>query len=323
MLNYENESTGHTRSSSFGAKKCLIAALLACVAVLVFGELAMRWYGFCSSPLYYNNEYSGYSLVPNQDVLKLRNRYSTNEFSMRSAPLNEGEHRITLVGDSVLNGGVQTDQDKLASTMLENELQSKFGENMRVLNVSCGGWGIDNAAGVFKQYGDFNSELIVIVMNSCSAVETMSENEVAGKNKNFPAQQYSLAWVELFDRYLIPKIYDRFLIHKNGGYVYSDYGEELSEGWNYFYELCRDRDIPLIIYLHARRSECYNGGYSENGQRIINFAKEHNIRLITDIDSVEYEDYRDDVHLTENGQHVIFDILKPVLNDFVEEKLND
>ena len=196
-------------------KKHIVVILVIVLIFLLGGEAFGRWYGFCNSPLYYNNEYSGYNLVPNQDVKRFRNHYITNEYSMRSEPLNDGEYRITLVGDSVLNGGVQTDHENLASTLLENDLQDKYGNNLRVLNVSCGGWGIDNAMGVFKEYGDFESQMIILVFNSHDAVGTISEKPVAGNSKNFPIKQYPLAWIELFDRYLIPRVESKLNIKSN------------------------------------------------------------------------------------------------------------
>ncbi len=113
--------------------------LLICIFIMlfltIFGEIAMRLFGFCNSPLYYNNPYTGYNLVANQNVRRFGNKFSTNEFSMRSSSLSDGEYRILLIGDSVLNGGVQTDQEKLASTMLDKKYSDEFND-VRVLNLN-------------------------------------------------------------------------------------------------------------------------------------------------------------------------------------------
>lgn len=85
-----------------------------------------RIYGFCTDPLYYNSDYSGYNLQPNRNVQCFGNLYITNEYLMRSSPLKNNEFRIVLVGNSVHNGGVQTDQSELASTKLENAFQDRL-----------------------------------------------------------------------------------------------------------------------------------------------------------------------------------------------------
>ncbi len=158
------------------------------IAVVIGVELILRYFGFCNSPLYFNNEWSGYSLVPNQNCFKLRHRYITNDYGMRSEPLKDGEERILLVGDSVLNGGVRVDHNALASTMLEEAFSP-----VRVLNISAPGWGVNNGAGVIKHFGDFEAKAMVIVLNSHDAVGHIPDYPIAGHHRTFPVKQYPLA----------------------------------------------------------------------------------------------------------------------------------
>lgn len=288
------------------------------IILLLLGEGIMRYYGFCNSPLYKDDTYSNYNLVENQNVERFGNTYITNEYSMRSLPLNENEYRILMCGDSVVNGGTQTDHSMLASTKLENSLRKDFStSNVRVLNSSCGGWGIDNYAGVIKKNGSFNSKLIVLVVNSHDAVGKMGTSNIAGISKNFPDKQYFSAWIELFDRYLIPGLKSKISIVKDD-YLNSTVEQTTSEGWKYFLEYSKQHDIPLIIYLHATKTELNNGCYDNNGEWIINFAKENNIKLIKDINSIELKDYRDDIHLSEKGQDIIYNQLYEELKESIK-----
>lgn len=305
-----------------GTSRSLIICTSLIFILFIGGEMAMRFYGFCNAPLYYNDPYTGYNLVANQSVKRFGNLFSTNEYSMRSAPLNDGEYRILLIGDSVLNGGVQTDQEKLASTMLEKKYKNEYGD-VRILNISCGGWGIDNAVGVFEKYGNFDGKMLILVLSSHDAVGTISSRPIAGASKSFPDKQYPLAWIELVDRYLIPGVKRVLKIQSNEtvNETNTSHGNEHSEGWEYFYWLSQDMDVPLIIYLHAEKGEIEAGQYDEKGQWIISFAEERGISVVTDIDVAMERDYKDHLHLSEDGQHVIYDVLDSVIAEFLKETI--
>lgn len=301
-------------------KKILSCIGIILVGILIIGEITMRMYGFCNAPLYKDNEYTNYTLQENQNTTRFRNKYITNEYSMRSLPLQDGEYRITFFGDSVINGGAYTDHQLLATTLLENNLDSEFNsKKIRVLNVSCGGWGIDNCAGVIKEFGDFNSKLIVLALNSHDAIGSIALDDIAGTNKNFPDKQYSIAWIELIDRYLIPKIKSKMNLNKKDNSTNTTNGQNVSEGWGFFENYSKENNIPLIIYLHATKLEMQEGKYDENGQWIIKFAAENNIQLITDIEVIKEEDYRDNIHLTAKGQQVIYKNLYSILENSISD----
>ena len=286
------------------------------LALFIIGvEIILRFYGFCNSPLYFNNEWSGYSLVPNQYCFKLRNRYITNEYGMRSEPLKDGERRILLIGDSVLNGGARVGHASLASTLLEDHFTP-----VRVLNISAPGWGIDNGVGVIKKYGDFDAEAIVIVLNSHDAIGHIPDYPIAGHHKTFPQRQYLLAWFELIDRYFIPRAQKLLGMKNDIDDFNTSVGNEHSKGWEWIADYCSEKKIPLAIYLHATTDEILAGKYDENGKWIQQFAAEKNISIYEDIDSTKPTDFIDDCHLNAEGQKAIYDILKPVIGDFLKKE---
>ena len=295
-------------------KKIFLFLLLALVGMLLFGEIGLRFLGFGNTVLYYNNDFTGYAMQPNQDRKVLGKRILTNEYSMRSEPLKEDEYRILVFGDSVLNGGLYTDHEKLATTMLERTLQ-ETDPSVRVLNASCGGWGINNCWGVTEQYGDFDAKAVILVVNSHDAMGQLADYPVAG-SLYYPDRQYRFAWQELFCRYILPRFNIYTVTTVDYTNIYLRYG--LSEGWSEFLSLSQEKGIPLVIYLHAQKNELVEfGEYNYYGQMILDFAEENGIPIYTDLEQEKPEDFRDWIHLTEDGQQLIYNILLPVLQDLI------
>lgn len=259
----------------------------------------------------------GYCLQEHQNITPNGKSYVVNWPCVRSAEPKRNEAPIIILGDSVLNGGKYTDQSKLATSMLDRELK-KIDPSVKVINASCGGWGVDNCYGFIEEFAGFiGARAVVLVLNSHDAVGKISAEEIAG-TMEFPDRQYPLAWVQLFNQFILP----RFGIYTKRNVEPTDTseGNEFSEGWQKFYDYCTEKDIPLIIYLHAMKNEVEEFGvYNENGQRIITFAKEHDIPIITDLEYIRDEDYRDWIHLTEDGQHVIYDLLVEPLKKIISE----
>src|SRR5687768_4522765 len=98
--------------------------LVVLLVLLVATELVARFVlGLGELPVYVASKEYEYIYAPGQDVKRFGNHILTNEFSMRSAPLSKADKvRILKFGDSVINGGAQTDHDSLASTILEKQL---------------------------------------------------------------------------------------------------------------------------------------------------------------------------------------------------------
>jgi hypothetical protein len=114
--------------------------------------------------------------------------------------------RILGFGDSVLNGGVQTEQDSLATSLIENELTQTYSKSIRCFNVSYGSWGADNCYAYLKEKGDFDADLIFLVVSSHDAYDNMDFQKIVDVHPSFPSKQYKSAIYELIDRYIIPRI---------------------------------------------------------------------------------------------------------------------
>tara|TARA_R110002167_G_scaffold84156_12_gene228768 strand:- start:7129 stop:8067 length:939 start_codon:yes stop_codon:yes gene_type:complete len=291
-----------------------IAMVVLC-SILV--ELVLRIaFGFCDTVLFQGNKNYEYIAQPNQSRQRFGSHIAYNAHSMRSATLDSSAVKILCFGDSVINGGVLTDQDALATTLLGNEISKFYNRNIQFLNISAGSWGPDNCYAYLKEKGDFNAKLIILFVNSHDAYDSMNFEKVIDVHPSYPSHQYALAIYELWDRYLYPRLKkpekddsqptDYLGINKKND------GDQFNDGFKAFIEYSKLHGIPLIVYLHAEQNELEQGVYNEQGQQIITLVQENNVPLVTDLNlRLAVDDFRDNIHLNEKGQkNIAFNIFK-------------
>lgn len=277
--------------------------------LFIVGELCLRYFlGLANAPLYYaSNEYE-YIVCPNQDGYRFGNHYHYNSYSQRSEEPDSTKTILLGLGDSVLFGGVQTDQDSLATSIFTREMPG-----MQMLNISAGSWGPDNCAAYLRKFGLFGAKGLYLLVSSHDAYDNMNFQPVVGVHPSYPDKQYTLAWGELIDRYLLPRI----LPPPDKKYLYLDPdekvlggirkdGEAFNPGFDELLDIARKTGIPLIVELHADASELAKGVYNEQGQEIIDWAKAHDVPLIKELDhAFTKDDYRDGIHLSAKGQRKV------------------
>jgi len=276
-------------------------------------EIVMRvFFGFCDTVLMTESANFEYIAQPNQKRYRFGNNIHYNAFSMRSEPIDTAAVKILGFGDSVINGGVQTDHDALATTLLSSHLSEALDTKVQFLNISAGSWGPDNCYAYLEQYGDWNAEAIFLFVSSHDAFDTMNFEKIVGVNNSFPDKQYKLALYELLDRYLIPRLHrvlkkgekDKLGINKKTE------NSPFNSGFDNFYKYSLTKNIPLIIYLHAEKSELKAKKYNQQGQLIIDFANKNNIALILDLNNnLQLSDFRDNIHINSLGQKKIADLI--------------
>jgi hypothetical protein len=225
---------------------------------------------------------------------------------MRSDSVKENSLKILGFGDSVINGGTMTDQDSLATTKLSNSLSSLLDKPVQVLNISAGSWGPDNCAAYLQKYGDFNARMILLVVSSHDAYDNMTFEKIVGVNPSFPDKQYSLATVELIDRYILPKFFkqgssDALGINKQTA------GSVFNTGFQKIFDYSKEKNIPFLIYLHPDKKEVESHAYNQQGKEIIKFAESNNVPLMKELDlGITTGDFRDDIHVNDGGQEKMF-----------------
>ncbi len=329
---------GHCSMLKFIFRFFIVTFLLAGIAEIV---LRVK-FGFCTAPLYISDPAFEYIYAPNQELHRFGNVIRTNELSMRSDPVSKTDTLVVLlVGDSVINGGSLTDQDSLASSKLEKKLSTVLRKSVRVLNIAAGSWGPDNIAAYLTKYGLFNADLICLVTSSHDAHDIMSANSPVGNDPNYPAKQYRLALIELWDRYrdLVlfktnemifpsPKPETRVPLDsiarsklRSGGIRKP--GKGFNPGYEALLALAQKDSIPFFIYLHPEISEVSLGAFNDQGEEIMGFAKSHNIRLINEFDlgiSLNYYRETDVVHYNDMGQAFLAQNLYPLFLEYLNKK---
>lgn len=299
--------------------KYLIIYLLTFLFVL---EVFLRLYfGFCDTVLMKEDPDYEYIAQPSQNHFRFRNHIRYNALSMRSEEVDMSATLILGFGDSIINGGAQTDQDSLATTLLSDSLSKRRGTKVQFLNISAGSWGPDNCFAYLKKHGNFGAKSIFLFVSSHDAYDNMTFEKTVDANVNFPSTQSTFAIYELFNRYLLPRLEQQLAESssadnkENLGITKQTNSTPFNPGFEQFLLYAKENNLPLTIYLHAEKMELLRGKYNEQGQRIIEFATTNKIPLITDLrNGLEISDFRDDIHINTQGQRKLAITLLKYMN---------
>ncbi|WP_276373434.1 hypothetical protein [Chryseolinea sp. H1M3-3] len=301
-----------------GTRAVVIFLFIGILFIVVEIVLRNVW-GFGEMLLFQEDRDFEYIAKPNQHVVRFGNDNIYNEYSMRSLPLTEQDKCIVLgFGDSVLNGGTLTDQDSLATTIVEKSLRESY-SGARFLNVSAASWGPDNCAAYLNRYGSFNAKMILLFVSSHDAYDNMTHEKTVGVHKSYPEKQYPLALLELMSRYVMPRIMNAIGSGDNANeLMINKDGTEFNPGFEFFKTYSEANNIPLLVCLHAERKEVEQGKFNSKGEAILSFCAKNNIKVITGIDVAEkLSDFRDDIHINETGQRRWAKVLSKEIEDIV------
>jgi lysophospholipase L1-like esterase len=295
------------------------------VVAIIGGEIFARYYlGLGSPPLSITLPQIEYMFKPNQDVMRFGNHFIVNQYGMRTGSfdahkIDNGQFRVMVFGDSVLNGGNQTDHAALATTLLQNRLAEKLKLNAVVGNISAGSWGPGNWLAYAKEYGFFDANIVVLVISSHDYVDNPTF-EALNQNTH-PTKNPASALLEGITRYL-----PRYLPQLNAGGAVSEsdrFEEQPSEkdvqrGLNdltTFLELARSNSTNVVVLQHWEKSEVERGIPNDGHQRIRQVCESIGVPCI----SLEprfrqsikngNNPYRDNIHLNQIGQKILADAL--------------
>ncbi len=292
---------------------------------LIVSEMILRFaIGLGSLAVYREDKDYEYFYESNQDVYRFGNHIVTNEYGMRSKKVDKKKKFFILeFGDSVLNGGAHVDQDELATSIEENELNERFNDQVQVLNISAQSWGLSNAFAFMKKHGDFNANLIVLVFSSHDLNDNMHFRKVVGEHNAWPDGQPLLAITDVWSRFLWPSVKRFFTGEEEYEYLKDFDDSKVNPGWKLFFEYSSDENIPIIVYLHASQKEIQNGNYDQKGKMIMKLCKNRNIRLITDLNTLKNKEdaFIDNVHLNGAGHQIMAELLLPELEKSIKGKL--
>lgn len=290
-----------------------LGKIVGILLVLLIGSemyLRLAW-GFCDSVLMLSDPDFEYIAQPNQNRYRFKKHIIYNEYSQRSNPVDSSAFVILGLGDSVLNGGVQTDQDSTATSRLCESLSAQKGCKVQVLNISAGSWGPDNCEAYLERFGLFNGQAVFLICSSHDAHDNINHQPVVDIDPGFPSRQYVSAWIELFDRYLIPRYINPYFDASKAGpddHSFSEIskdGKVFNPGFKALAHRFRQAGIPFFIWLHPERTELKKGEYNNEGKEIIAFCNKDSVPVIEGINYMSVDDYRDAIHLNEKGQAIL------------------
>ena len=291
--------------------------LIATVSVIIIIEILGRVLGITNPPLYIESPEFQYMYAANQNVTFYGNKIQTNEYSMRSLPLSQDDYlRILLIGDSIIHGGKHTDQDSLASTLLEDSLSVRFKRKIRVLNISGGGWGPDNIFAYLKKYGSFNASLMVLVVSNHDYTSRMGHEKIVGIATDFPAKRPVSVLIDLCDKYLFSKL------HKNRSGIDHSVANVRNPGFDSLVAYADKNGIQLKAVLHPTKTEIMQHSLYPGALKIAQFFDSCTIPVLSEIsNNSRNSNYLDEIHYNEKGQRFLFNELYPLLINYVEEYL--
>lgn len=282
-------------------RKCLCLKIALGVLFLILIEVSLRIAGFGQMPLYTASNEWEYMTTPNQSGYRLGNRFYINSYGMRCDEVDSTKQIILGLGDSVIFGGAQTDQDSLATSLFTNET------GIQMLNISAGSWGPDNCAAFLKHYGLFNAKAMLLVVSSHDAHDIITHEPVVDIHPSYPSKQFCCATIEVFSRYVLPRLEksaekdpDQKVL--SGSEIRKD-GIPFNPGFDQLKAMCDSAHIPMVVYLHAEKTELAVGKYNDQGDEIIRWCNNNNVNLIKDLDNdLSISDFRDNIHLSSHGQ---------------------
>lgn len=308
-----------------------IFILFILLLVFVVGELVLRFaFGFCDALLYNESDKYEYIAQPNQDRHRFGAHIYYNSYSQRNDEPDSTKVRVLGLGDSVIFGGTWMDQDSLASTLFSEATGTQM------LNISAGSWGPDNCAAYLKEKGTFGASAMILVCSSHDAYDVMTYVPVVGVVPTYPDRQYKLAWTELIDRYLVPRIRMMFgktevkldpdeQVVKNSEFknTVRQKSSSFNNGFVQLLDISQKKNIPMAIYLHAENVEISAGRYNEMGQKIIEWAAEHDVCLIEGLRAGETENmYHDKIHFNEAGQRFLATQMVRLYKECLKQTVN-
>lgn len=300
--------------------------LLGPVILLVGLELFVRfWFGLGDIPIYRADSKYEYIYEANQDVTRFGNHIVANEWGMRSeTPSADAKVRIVTLGDSVINGGAQLDQDELSSELLQEKLRHEFDVHIQVLNVSSVSWGPDNAFAFIEEHGDFGASLFIMIFSSHDLHDNRHFRPVVGVHRAWPDAKPMLALTDAMGRYVRPKVKSWFG-HQEGKHDFLKGFDDssINSGWKSFFDYCSEHGIDLLVYIHPEKDEVLTGQYSSEGQELINLLKDHQIEYLLGLGSLSAStDYQDKIHPNANGHEKMTELLYEPVRQHVMSQLH-
>lgn len=326
---------GHVVNTTVSRRKIGYGLLIGVFGVCISLELFARYFlGLGDPPLCMPDPNTAYIFKPNQSCHRFGHYIHYNSFSMRADDFSmhkssPNEFRVMVIGDSVINGGVATDQSKVCTSLLKVMLQRELKRPVNVGNISAGGWGPLNEWNYEKTYGLFDADVLVIVLRSGDTGMSFRTNNIVGVNPDFPDHKPTFAATELFTRYL-PRYIPGWKAHfNNEGYIAPVNDALVREAClNAIHNMINTaatNGVESFVLLHWSQSELAQAakvhGWRPQGHIEIERTATTSRAKVLDLYSVEErvgaKAYRDDIHISASGQQLLSQAMMEVITNNV------
>jgi hypothetical protein len=290
----------------------LWAITLGFLGLLLATECYCRFHlGFGDPPLSIADPEIEYLFAPNQHLRRFGNRIDYNAWSMRSDdfPVQKNqasELRVMVFGDSVVNGGVLTDQRDIATSILQRQLGLFLGRQVVVGNISAGSWGPPNMLAYARHFGLFQAAVVVIVVSSHDYADAPTFEPVVGVNPDFPSHRPWCATWEAITRYL-----PRYLpaMKSETPVVRPPNPKDIDESLGALGDLIRlaqKNGAKVILAQHLDLQELPPGHLEEGHDAIAKVAREAGVEPF-DLEGKDASAalFRDHIHPNQAGQALI------------------
>ena len=292
--------------------------LILSIAFIVAMELVARHIIGLGDPVLYRADAQiEYLLAPSSTYHRYGHVIRCNAYSMRSDDFtarkqNDAELRVMVIGDSVVNGGAAVDQNDLATELLKRELSAKLNRPVIVGNIAAGGWSPDNELAYARQFGLFDADVVIVVLNTSDLVDPPLKGSLG---PDTPVRKPVLALEEAVRRglpWLTSKLVSPAPISEGElNQISRDQLNALCE----LLELAKSSGANVLVVQHAKQHEVgpdMTGRHFELAQAV----RECGVESVFTGPAYERADdrrggtlFRDEIHLNTRGQQVLGQVL--------------
>ncbi len=288
----------------------VVASLFALLALVeVYARFVM---GLGDPPLWIEDREIEYLPQPSTSYRRFGNRISYNAYSMRSRDFprsksDPAEVRVLVVGDSIVHGGSNMDQDALATTLLEKRLSDELGRPVVVGNISAGSWGPPNFLAYLRRFGLLEADEVAFVVNSRDYADAPTFEPLDASR---PQRKPRFALQELYEKYIPRYVKRRAKSFQASRAISPLEVKECLDALREVIRMARASGASVILAQYLKRSELESEpeiGYHE----IARVAKESGIEPVqlgaafAQAMEAGSDPYRDGNHPNERGQQII------------------
>ncbi|MEM9266140.1 MAG: SGNH/GDSL hydrolase family protein [Cyanobacteria bacterium P01_F01_bin.13] len=297
--------------------KIVILGLLMPLAGFLLAEVFLRvLFGFGNPPLYIADDDIGYVLAPNQRVRRFGNLIAINQYSMRTHEIQKSRPpenlRVFMIGDSIINGNWWTDQSEILSALMEQALSQQTNKQqiVEVLNASANSWGPRNELAYLQKFGTFESQIVMLVINTDDLFGTQPSPLQVGQDLNYPNKKPILALLELATRFqkrpAIPGLKE----------IQNEKGDRIGKNLTAIETMNKHVDVSggkLLLAMTPLKREVINGPRDYElvaRKRVDELVAQQQIPYIDFLQAFQDEPaptslYRDHIHLSSSGNQLV------------------